>query len=103
MALAGGGQDLEAITEIGPGGLRVHGPLGRTPDRCRGRFDALSPDAGGWAGGPPRSGPSAERVAAMSLGAWIVMAAEVVAAVFVLGALVPAHVRIVLGPFGPRR
>ena len=29
--------------------------------------------------------------------------AEVVAAVFVLGALVPAHVRIVLGPFGPRR
>jgi hypothetical protein len=27
---------------------------------------------------------------------------EVVAAVVVLGALVPAHVRIVLGPFGPR-
>ena len=29
--------------------------------------------------------------------------AEVVAAVVILGALVPAHVRIVLGPFGPRR
>lgn len=29
--------------------------------------------------------------------------AEVVAAVVVLGALLPAHVRIVLGPFGPRR
>ena len=28
---------------------------------------------------------------------------EVVAAVVLLGALVPAHVRIVLGPFGPRR
>jgi hypothetical protein len=30
-------------------------------------------------------------------------AGEVVAAVIVLAALVPAHVRIVLGPFGPRR
>jgi hypothetical protein len=30
-------------------------------------------------------------------------AGEVVAAVVVLAALVPAHVRIVLGPFGPRR
>lgn len=30
-------------------------------------------------------------------------ASEVVAAVVVLAALVPAHVRIVLGPFGPRR
>lgn len=28
---------------------------------------------------------------------------EVVAAVIVLAGLVPAHVRIVLGPFGPRR
>ena len=28
---------------------------------------------------------------------------EVVAAVVLLGALVPVHVRIVLGPFGPRR
>jgi hypothetical protein len=30
-------------------------------------------------------------------------AGEVVAAVVVLAALVPAHIRIVLGPFGPRR
>jgi len=30
-------------------------------------------------------------------------AGEVVAAVVVLAALVPAHVRIVLGPFGPQR
>ena len=29
--------------------------------------------------------------------------AEVVVSVVVLGALLPAHVRIVLGPFGPRR
>jgi hypothetical protein len=28
---------------------------------------------------------------------------EAVAAVVLLGGLVPAHVRIVLGPFGPRR
>jgi hypothetical protein len=28
---------------------------------------------------------------------------EVAAAVVILGALLPAHVRIVLGPFGPRR
>jgi hypothetical protein len=28
---------------------------------------------------------------------------EVVAAVVILAGLVPAHVRIVLGPFGPRR
>ena len=29
--------------------------------------------------------------------------AEVIAAVVILAGLVPAHVRIVLGPFGPRR